>query len=311
MGLRLTYRGRITVTYVDFERFGAQGGWSRGVADAGRGRRDAEPPQRATRDAVRRATLPDIWRWGSGKPPLQWHETHQLNGRVILSTRGGDVRRYPRRATAATRKSGRGAQVIMSGALGFTGGSSAITTGTNPCAGIGQRKRLDGAHACSARQWRTFSSGDQTSNALRDRLWCLVERTPNLDWLLLTKRPELARRLTPWRAAWPSNVWLGTTVENQHFADQRIDEYIHLFLVVTKHGVYLDLFAGPQRASDTTNWSVRRVLDRRSVGNPAIHHYAVCDSDSRKAQRLRDLGQRHPSFCVYEGDVNRLVKRNA
>ena len=233
MGLRLTYRGRITVTYVDFERFGAQGGWSRGVADAGRGRRDAEPPQRATRDAVRRATLPDIWRWGSGKPPLQWHETHQLNGRVILSTRGGDVRRYPRRATAATRKSGRGAQVIMSGALGFTGGSSAITTGTNPCAGIGQRKRLDGAHACSARQWRTFSSGDQTSNALRDRLWCLVERTPNLDWLLLTKRPELARRLTPWRAAWPSNVWLGTTVENQHFADQRIDEYIHLFLVVT------------------------------------------------------------------------------
>ena len=165
----------------------------------------------------------------------------------------------------------------------------------------GRRARVFCASMADVFEWRP------DLDALRDRLWCLVERTPNLDWLLLTKRPELARRLTPWRAAWPSNVWLGTTVENQHFADQRIDEYIHLFLVVTKHGVYLDLFAGPQRASDTTNWSVRRVLDRRSVGNPAIHHYAVCDSDSRKAQRLRDLGQRHPSFCVYEGDVNRLV----
>ena len=86
-----------------------------------------------------------------------------------------------------------------------------------------------------------------------------------------------------------------------------IDEYIHLFLVVTKHGVYLDLFAGPQRASDTTNWSVRRVLKRRTEGNPSIRHYAVCDIDPRKAQRLRDLGRDHPSFRVYEGDANRSV----
>ena len=43
-----------------------------------------------------------------------------------------------------------------------------------------------------------------------------------------------------------------------------IDEYIHHFLLVTKHGVYLDLFAGPQRAGDTESWSVRRVLERRT-----------------------------------------------
>ena len=48
-----------------------------------------------------------------------------------------------------------------------------------------------------------------------------------------------------------------------------IDEYIHRFLLVTKHGVYLDLFAGPQRAGDLESWSVRRVLVRRSVaGRP-------------------------------------------
>ncbi len=86
-----------------------------------------------------------------------------------------------------------------------------------------------------------------------------------------------------------------------------IDEYIHHFLLITKHGVYLDLFAGAQRASDTRNWSVRRVLKRRTEGNPAIRHYGVCDIDPGKAQRLRDLGQEHPSFRVYEGDANKCV----
>ncbi len=86
-----------------------------------------------------------------------------------------------------------------------------------------------------------------------------------------------------------------------------IDEYLHHFLMVTKHGVYLDLFAGPQRASDRENWSVRRVLDRRTKGNPTIRHYAVCDSDPDQVRLLRELGRTHPSFRVYEGDANARV----
>ena len=86
-----------------------------------------------------------------------------------------------------------------------------------------------------------------------------------------------------------------------------IDEYIHLFLLVTKHGVYVDLFAGPQRMDDTESWSVRRVLERRTEGNPAIHHYAVCDKDPAQAKRLRDLGSHHASFRVYAGDVNEEI----
>ena len=86
-----------------------------------------------------------------------------------------------------------------------------------------------------------------------------------------------------------------------------IDEYIHHFLLVTKHGVYLDLFAGPQRAGDTESWSVRRVLERRTHGNPAIGHYAVCDQDPEQAQQLRDLGNGHHSFRVYEGDANECI----
>lgn len=86
-----------------------------------------------------------------------------------------------------------------------------------------------------------------------------------------------------------------------------IDEYIHHFLLVTKHGVYLDLFAGPQHAGDTENWSVRRVLERRTEGNPSIRHYAVCDIKHQQVRRLRTLGENHPSFLVYEGDANERV----
>jgi protein gp37 len=58
--------------------------------------------------------------------------------------------------------------------------------------------------------------------AWRSRLWPLIEETPSLDWLLLTKRPQNVQRMVPWAENWPTNVWLGTTAENQKYADLRI-----------------------------------------------------------------------------------------
>ncbi len=60
-------------------------------------------------------------------------------------------------------------------------------------------------------------------NSARDKLWALVEATPHLDWLLLTKRPQLINHYAPW-TEWPKNVWMGTTVENQKWAEQRLPE---------------------------------------------------------------------------------------
>ncbi len=59
-------------------------------------------------------------------------------------------------------------------------------------------------------------------NAWRERLWPLIEVTPSLDWLLLTKRPQNIQRMAPWGKRWPNNVWLGTTAENQKYAELRI-----------------------------------------------------------------------------------------
>lgn len=49
----------------------------------------------------------------------------------------------------------------------------------------------------------------------RLRLLELIENTPHLDWLLLTKRIHLVKRQLPRGYTFPRNVWLGATVENQ------------------------------------------------------------------------------------------------
>jgi len=56
----------------------------------------------------------------------------------------------------------------------------------------------------------------------RENLWKLIKETPNLDWLLLTKRAPNIRRMLPsdWCGGY-QNVWLGTTVENQNEWDKR------------------------------------------------------------------------------------------
>jgi protein gp37 len=63
----------------------------------------------------------------------------------------------------------------------------------------------------------------------------LIQNTPYLDWLLLTKRPGNVVRMLPdfWinfsePYGMPENVWLGTTVENQETADKRIPELLKI-----------------------------------------------------------------------------------
>lgn len=75
-------------------------------------------------------------------------------------------------------------------------------------------------------------------------LLALIRCTPNLDWLLLTKRPQnwgdrlhAAFRVgfdgDEWLSQWldgtpPANVWLGTTVEDQQRADERIPQLLQI-----------------------------------------------------------------------------------
>ncbi len=66
----------------------------------------------------------------------------------------------------------------------------------------------------------------------RTELFALIEQTPNLDWLLLTKRPENVNGMIPttWNTfeKWPAHVWIGTSVEDQAAADKRIPKLVNI-----------------------------------------------------------------------------------
>lgn len=71
----------------------------------------------------------------------------------------------------------------------------------------------------------------QDLDALRFRLFELIGATPWLRWQLLTKRIDRVAALVPagWLSGgWPSNVWIGTTVEDQRRADERVPELLKL-----------------------------------------------------------------------------------
>lgn len=75
----------------------------------------------------------------------------------------------------------------------------------------------------------------------RIRLFRLIEDTPSLTWLLLTKRPENITRLSP--SALPPNVWLGTSAENQEWWDKRVP--ILMRILAARHFVSAEPLVGP------------------------------------------------------------------
>lgn len=63
----------------------------------------------------------------------------------------------------------------------------------------------------------------------RQRFLQLIEQTPALTWMLLTKRPEnVAEFAERWAGGWPPNVWLGATVEQQRFVAARLSELVKI-----------------------------------------------------------------------------------
>jgi protein gp37 len=92
-----------------------------------------------------------------------------------------------------------------------------------------QPVKLNAQAIAEGRRIRVFCASladvfdNQVPPEWRADLWALIRATPALDWLLLTKRPQNIVGMLPedWAEGYP-NVALGTTVEDQVRADQRI-----------------------------------------------------------------------------------------
>jgi len=68
----------------------------------------------------------------------------------------------------------------------------------------------------------------------------------------------------------PSPIW----TENKA---QLIQNYLRLFLYITKHGVYIDGFAGPQDASNPDSWAAKLVLE---LNPPWMKTFFLCELNS-------------------------------
>ncbi len=64
----------------------------------------------------------------------------------------------------------------------------------------------------------------------RREFFHMIEETPFLRWMLLTKRIDLVEQMTKelWGTDWPRNVWIGTSVEGQREADARLPILLNL-----------------------------------------------------------------------------------
>jgi protein gp37 len=109
-------------------------------------------------------------------------------------------------------------------------GTRSRTSEANRRKPYGWNKRAPEFFAEQGRRQRVFCSSlsdvfdNQVPPIWRKELFGTIENTPNLDWLLLTKRPENIGKMiddSGWFRQIPRNVWLGTTCEDQAAYDRR------------------------------------------------------------------------------------------
>ena len=92
-----------------------------------------------------------------------------------------------------------------------------------------------------------------------------------------------------------------------------IERYLYYFVLITKHGTYIDGFAGPQEAEKPEMWAAKLVLESEPKRLRHLHFY---DIDANQEAALNDLKQSQPSrkakepkreIEVYGGDFNHLI----
>lgn len=147
-----------------------------------------------------------------------------------------------------------------------------------------------GSHRWEGADPDTFAHAPQgyravTMQDVRNRLFAMIDATPNLDWLLLTKRPQNIGGMMPPRdlgersegiaegdygyhhpdhAFRRPNVWLGTSCENQAAADERIPHLLKVPAAV--RFLSCEPLLGPIEFSNVT----RRSDGVAQLGKPAL-----------------------------------------
>lgn len=143
---------------------------------------------------------------------------------------------------------------------------------------------------------------NQVPTEWRDDLWSLISECPDLDWLLLTKRPQNIGGMLPefWDEV-KGHVWLGTTIEDQQRADQNIPHLLKhdsavRFLscepmvgaIDLAHVAYSMRGFGPLWAEPLTGWTRAQGHGYRERDLPNKINWVIAGGESGPHARVAD-----------------------
>src|SRR3989442_10900374 len=85
-----------------------------------------------------------------------------------------------------------------------------------------------------------------------------------------------------------------------------IERYLYYFVLITKHGTYIDGFAGPQKPDKPEMWAAKLVLDSEPK---RLNHFYLFDSNRTAIRNLKELKDVHPgrNIVVCSGDFNQRI----
>ena len=136
----------------------------------------------------------------------------------------------------------------------------------------------------------------------RQLLFLLAGCVPHLDLLLLTKRPENVLTMAPpaWAAGkWPRNVWLGTTVENQEQAEERIPHLLPIPAPV--RFLSCEPLVGPVEIADYIHVLGTYFVNWVIAGGESGQRARPCDLDWIRSLREQCALARTPIFIKQLG----------
>src|SRR5687767_5974460 len=80
-------------------------------------------------------------------------------------------------------------------------------------------------------------------------------------------------------------------LQHPYWSDNKaalIERYLRYFVYITKHGTYIDGFAGPQAPEKTKAWSAKAVLESEPR---RLRHFYLFDLAPEQARHLENLVQ--------------------
>jgi protein gp37 len=158
-----------------------------------------------------------------------------------------------------------------------------------------------------------------TVDRLRRRVFEMIEKTPWLEWQLLTKRPENVTRMVPseWLDQWPTNALTGTSPCNQETADKCIKDLAQvpgrrflsceplvgpIDISLPLHIGWIDwVIVGGESGNNSRpcdiDWIRRVVTDCKAEGVPVFVKQL-----GSKPRELNKRGRAHVSLMPFEWD---------